>query len=393
MNSSPIPHGLSRQRPVFPLRQSLILAAFLSLVPGALAHRLSDACLHLTEDNKGAVEGRIDVALRDLAWILPMDEDGDRAVTWGELRRAELPLRELVRHHVRLRMASHDLPLQFEGLEVSDIAGDTCASLVFRTGSLGGAGALRLEYDLLFDVDPQHRGLLRFDHQGQTSTFVFSPDRRAVEFDLARPSGPAFGWIYFVTEGIHHIWIGTDHILFLLALLLPAVVLGPSQGTKVLEFRGVLAGVLKVVTAFTLAHSITLALATFRVVHLPSRWVETAIAASVAIAALNNLVPFFRDRGWCVAFGFGLIHGFGFASVLGDLDLPRAALARGLVGFNLGVELGQMTIVAIFLPVAYLLRDSWVYRRLSLQFGSACIMGTAVVWMAERAFGLQLPFL
>src|SRR5262249_30538281 len=104
------------------------------------------------------------------------------------------------------------------------------------------------------------------------------------------------------------------------------------------QFRGAFIAVVKIVTAFTLAHSITMSLAALGFVQLPSRLVESCIAASVAIAALNNIWPFFRERAWLIAFVFGLVHGFGFASVLRDLGLPRSSLALALVGFNLGVE-------------------------------------------------------
>ena len=108
------------------------------------------------------------------------------------------------------------------------------------------------------------------------------------------------------------------------------------------------------------------------------------------IAALNNIFPLFRERRWVMAFVFGLIHGFGFASVLTDLGLPQNALVLALVGFNLGVETGQLAIVAVFLPLAFLLRHSWFYRRLVLLGGSILIAILAAVWLAERAFDFKI---
>ena len=123
---------------------------------------------------------------------------------------------------------------------------------------------------------------------------------------------------------------------------------------------------------------------------MPTRFVESVIALSVALAALNNLWPVVAGRRWAVAFGFGLIHGFGFASVLADLGLPRGALLVSLVGFNLGVELGQLAIVGAFLPLAYWLRHTWLYRRMIFAGGSALIALIATIWMAERGLGLKL---
>jgi hypothetical protein len=148
--------------------------------------------------------------------------------------------------------------------------------------------------------------------------------------------------------------------------------------------------VLKIVTAFTLAHSITLSLATLGVVSLPTRWVESAIAASVVLAALNNVFAVVGGRRWIVAFAFGLIHGFGFASVLSDLGLAQTTLALALVGFNVGVEGGQLVIVAIFLPLAYELRRSRFYTWGVFIGGSLVIAALAGIWFAERAFLFKL---
>jgi hypothetical protein len=204
----------------------------------------------------------------------------------------------------------------------------------------------------------------------------------------------ASGWRQFgdyVRHGIWHIWIGFDHILFLLSLLLPAVLVYRDrqwQGRS--TFRAAALDVLKIVTAFTLAHSITLTLATLGMVALPSRLVESAIAASVVLAALNNLWPLFHGRRALVAFAFGLIHGFGFASVLLDLGLPKSALLLSLVGFNAGVELGQIAIVALFLPLAFLARNTVLYRRGILGAGSCMIALLALAWLAERGLDVKL---
>jgi hypothetical protein len=154
--------------------------------------------------------------------------------------------------------------------------------------------------------------------------------------------------------------------------------------------RGAFWGVFGIVTAFTVAHSITLTLAVLGVIELPSRLVESVIALSVVIAALNNLRPLVTRRLWMVAFGFGLVHGFGFASVLADLGLPRSALALALVGFNLGVEVGQLAIVVAFLPLAFALRRTTFYRRWVMVGGSLAIAALAATWFIERAFEVRL---
>jgi hypothetical protein len=156
------------------------------------------------------------------------------------------------------------------------------------------------------------------------------------------------------------------------------------------SFRAAFLDVVKVVTAFTLAHSITLSLAALGVVSLPSRWVESAIALSVVLAALNNIRPLVYQKRWVIAFCFGLIHGFGFASVLADLGLPQESLLIALVAFNLGVEVGQLAIVSAFLPIAFALRATALYQRVIVVFGSAAIALVALAWLVERAFNLKL---
>ena len=205
-------------------------------------------------------------------------------------------------------------------------------------------------------------------------------------------TGSALGQLVtYVHEGVWHIWLGFDHILFLLSLLLPAVLLrrdGVWQPAR--SFRASFVEVAKVVTAFTAAHSITLTLAALGLVVAAVALGESAIALSVVLAALNNVMPVVGSGRWIAAFAFGLLHGFGFAGALRDLGLPTEGLALSLAGFNLGVELGQLAIVAAFLPIAYAVRATVAYRRVVLAGGSAVIATIAAVWLAERALDVPL---
>jgi hypothetical protein len=249
---------------------------------------------------------------------------------------------------------------------------------------------LGVDYRLLFDLDPTHRGLLRLDVDGESRSAVLSPEQPAQRFDPARTSR----WntfTQFVGDGMHHIWIGYDHMLFLISLLLPAVLVRRGRAwTPAPSLRSALLGVLAVVTAFTLSHSITLTLAALDVIGLPSRLVESAIALSVLLAAINNIWPLVTRRGWVLAFSFGLVHGFGFASVLNDLGLPRGALALALAGFNIGVEIGQLTVVLAVVPLIYFVRQARFYRPGVLVGGSSAIALVAGVWFVGRALGLGL---
>jgi len=178
----------------------------------------------------------------------------------------------------------------------------------------------------------------------------------------------------FVAAGVHHIFIGPDHILFVIGLLL----LGGSVGR-----------ILKIVTAFTLAHSVTLALAAFQIVNPPSRLVEPLIALSIVYVGLENLrsKPGARDPRVLIAFGFGFVHGFGFASVLREFGLPREALAASLFAFNAGVEIGQACIVLAVLPLLALLRTRAPQLAPRVVFaGSVGVVLAGSYWFAQRVF-------
>jgi len=113
--------------------------------------------------------------------------------------------------------------------------------------------------------------------------------------------------------------------------------------------------------------------------------VESIIAFSVFVAAMNNLYPVISQKRWIVGFLFGLIHGFGFANVLSELELNSSALFTTLLGFNVGVELGQLAIVAVFMPIAYLLRNGWLYQKIIFKLGSVSIASIGLIWLFQRA--------
>jgi hypothetical protein len=264
------------------------------------------------------------------------------------------------------------------------------AVLEFEVDCLGQLAAIGINYTLFFDLDPQHRGLLRVKYQGATHTALLSPTQNMQKFELNQlKSSTAF--LQYLPEGIWHIWTSFDHILFLLSLLLPAVLYRQAKPWQsALRFRPVLIEVIKIVTAFTIAHSITLSLATLDVISFPSRWVESAIAASVILAALDNLYPLISNKLWLAAFSFDLIHGLSFANVLKDLGLPQNMLLLTLLAFNLGVEIGQLTLVSSFLSAAFWLRQTGWYRKLFVSLGSGLIAVIAFIWLLERSLNLRL---
>lgn len=368
-----------------------LLAAWLllGLAGAAQAHKPSDSYLTITQDERG-LSGRWDIALRDLDFAIGLDADGDGAITWGEVRAKHAEIASYAGARLALRADEQPCRLSVGAQMLEDHTDGTYSVLPLAITCAALPTQLSVGYTLFADTDPQHRGLLNLRAHGIARSAVLDPQAPAQRFDLAQ----ADRWAQFVDylrEGVWHIWIGFDHILFLLSLLLPAVMLWRARRWHpVDDFRVAFWDVFRIVTSFTVAHSITLSLAALHIVSLPSRLVESAIAASVVVAALNNLRPLVQGRRWVVAFAFGLVHGFGFASVLAELGLPSDSLVLALVGFNLGVEVGQLAIVALFLPLAFSLRRSTFYRRTVMAGGSVLIAGVAAVWFVERAFGLAL---
>jgi len=380
-------------------RLALLICALLSLLlapVAAFAHKPSDSYLTIRGDSGSAdFAVRWDIALRDLDYVLELDRDGNGQLTWGEVRTRADDITKYATGHLELSADGKACEWQTAGpMQLDHHSDGTYAvlSLQARCGNL--VNGLAMKYSLLFDVDPTHRGLVQWIAPGGLASqpLVFSKDSDRQALELKAPSA----WEtlrQYIVEGVWHIWLGYDHILFLLSLLLPAVLVREkSHWEPATSLKRSLIEVLKVVTAFTLAHSVTLSLAVLGFVSLPSRFVESTIAASIIFAALNNLRGSIEKKRWVMAFAFGLIHGFGFASALADLGLPKGALALALVGFNLGVEVGQMAIVSAFVPVAFWLRTTTFYRRWFMPIGSIVIALVALYWFAQRAFDFQGPF-
>ena len=360
-------------------------------MPPALAHKASDAYLTIRADATadGGYQGQWDIALRDLDAAIAIDGNGDRKLTWGEIRNARPRIENYAFSRLQIATAS-SCTLTPNDLLIDRHSDGHYAVLRFAMTCPQAADTARIDYRLMQGIDSTHRGLLQWVGAGGAVQSAVMIPGEARNISLLQPSR----WSQFkqyAWDGAHHIWIGYDHMLFLISLLLPAVLIRRRRNWIAAESgKAVALKVAGIVTAFTLAHSITLTLAALGFVQLPSRLVESAIALSVILAAINNVKPLVTDRTWAFAFGFGLLHGFGFASALADLGLPRDALALCLLAFNLGVEFGQMCVVAVLLPIAFLLRRSAFYRRVILVPGSLLIALLAFLWLIERVFDMRI---
>ena len=274
----------------------------------------------------------------------------------------------------RVAIETDGRPVTWTIEAVQPAAGQDAIAVTWRCDTGQAAGHLAVGARL-FPYDPSHQTFVTV-YEGDTVVWqdVLGRGRDRTEHFTGTRQGRLAVFRRFVGSGVHHIAIGPDHILFVIGLLLPG---------------GRLRRLLAIVTAFTIGHSVTLALATLSIVDPPARVVEPLIALSIVFVGADNLLAGARDRdvrAW-VALVFGLVHGFGFASVLRDVGLPGGALGVSLLAFNLGVELGQAVIVVVVASALNQLRH-WrpgLAARLA-QVGSALVLAAGAWWFVERVF-------
>jgi hypothetical protein len=360
------------------------LVLLLAMATTAQAHIASNGFLTLNVEGS-RLSGAVELAMRDAELAVGLDDSRDGRIAWGEVRAHQRDLELYMRRMLVIGAGATRCLEEFAAVEINERVDGNYVWLPF-TASCGSSQLTKLsvDYRLMRDIDPSHRGLMTIKAWGTTQTAVLHGQQSIA---LDHPSA----WLAvtgYLKTGVWHIWSGIDHLLFLLSLLLPAVLRRRDQHWEAVPLaKPAFLNILKVVTAFTVAHSVTLSLAAFDVLRLPSRLTESVIAASIIVAALNNIFPRVTEGRWRIAFAFGLLHGFGFASVLADMGLPPGARALSLVSFNLGVETGQLAVVLAVMPMAYAVRATRFYRQTVMQWGSSAIAGLAFVWLIQRAAG------
>lgn len=342
-----------------PLRR-LVLLALLAVASDVRAHQQG-----VSYSDVEIGEGRVRFDLALSTHDVPADADRDGVLTDDEVLAAYPMLRRLFERALLVQAGGTSCPLQLQDFTI-----EPEERIVFRLrGACPDALPVRVAVRVLMLMGPGGYNLAKIRAGGGFEERIFDRDHPEVTVGTA-PSLVATFRRFFVL-GVEHIATGYDHVLFLIALLLVG---------------GGLRGLVAIVTAFTIAHSVTLSLAVLDVVRLPSRLVESAIALSIAWVALENIV-FDRVRGrWRITFGFGLMHGFGFASILREMQLPREGLVASLLAFNLGVEAGQLVIVLLAYPLVALVQRS-PHRTLLIRVLSGAILVLALRWFIERAFG------
>ena len=356
-----------------------ILAVLFSLLPlqYAKAHDPGLSSLAIRQRTNG-LEATLTLAVRDASQVAELDANHDGTVTQVEFARSRWQLEAAVGGEVLIAADSKVRKAQFirshldqnNNVEVRLDFGATVFS------------SLEIQSKIIRSLPLGHRQYLEVQNSRGETTFEqllsAATDRATVEMPRTNASMAGFeivsSFTNFLTLGVKHILTGYDHLLFLLGLLVVA--------------RGFFSS-LSIITSFTIAHSITLAAATFNLAHIPSRIVEPLIAASIVYVGIENLlrsdVPKARQL---VTFGFGLIHGFGFASVLREMGIGAGTdgIALPLLSFNVGVELGQIMVAAVALPIIWKLRAKPVFIARWAPVCSAAVVLLGSFWYAERVW-------
>lgn len=368
----------------------------------ASAHsgRQSYVYLEIFDD---AIAGRVEYPIDDLNGVLGLDiPQDDGALEAAERERAAIEAYTSAHLSIGPSDGSTTWSYSFDDLEVLDIFPIGYVVLQFEVDQRFDPPprAFTVAYDGIIESDPARDAFLLIATDWGSGTFNneaneflrFTNDDVVHVVDLEDSSW----WKGFrgtVDLGVEHIRIGTDHIMFVMALVLPAVLIfarrpvdETAEWHPSRSFPASLWRVLKIATMFTIAHTITLALGGFGIVELPERLVETVIAISIALAALHNIHPIFPNKEWMLAFGFGLFHGFGFAGLLSELGLDRSNRFTSLLGFNLGVEIGQAAIIVMVIPTLFMLRRTRLYKPLVLVGGSLVLAVLSLLWASERVF-------
>lgn len=331
----------------------------------AQAHEISFSHIKLELNQPSQVQ--LEMPVKDLARQLG-NISPEQLLQAQNLAKFEPQIQKLLQKRLVLEVTGQ--PLALTSLKLQAIPNRKEIQAIWQLVPIQQSVVVRVS---LFPDNPLHKTFLDVYQQNKLEQqLIFDSKKTESTITIKQQSVWQVIW-NFLLEGIHHIFIGFDHILFITGLLL---------------LGGNLRQLFKIVSAFTLAHSVTLALATLHIFNPPARLVEITIAASIIVVGIHSLLKHKHDARTLFAFGFGLIHGFGFASVLGELDLPQAALGWSLLAFNGGVEIGQMCIVLLVAPIlAWLRRDHPHSATLTIRVASLAVIAAGAYWFVERVIG------
>ncbi|MEQ3640568.1 MAG: HupE/UreJ family protein [Alteromonas sp.] len=360
-----------------------------------MSHELSSGYLTLNQQEAGTFQGELLLKPEDIGQAANLDTNNDGKLLWSEVLANQQRAAAYIANALQIKQGSGKCPVSAATPTMRSISAESLIvyplSVSCQARSSGDASEdssqdsreISISYEGIFDISPTHKLLTTVNVQDETLTSVIAEDKRILTLTpkALSTSSQFFEMVY---QGIWHIFIGLDHILFLVATLL-TVNLARNERTwkKENKKRDIIKNTVILVSAFTLAHSITLTATALDIIMLDSRWVELGIAISVMLTALNNIFPVVFRLGF-LTFGFGLLHGMGFASVFAELNAQSNSLVMSVAAFNIGVEVGQLAIVSLLLPLLVLVRNWHVYAKTIMPIASSVIAIIALNWTLQR---------
>lgn len=366
------------------IRNIIILFALL-FVNNLVAHELSTTFVaaELSEDR--SLNGQVKLDVLDLKEVLTLDINADGELTWGELEASTDVIQNYISTGLRFFADTQQCMLNLNNqLELQELTGVTYLVLPFSS-KCPQMNQLSFEYSLLFDAAANHKAIFSLTVESEQHVFIVDDgnSRNSIDVSVNKSSSwSTFG--AFIYQGIFHILIGLDHILFLFTLLLTLCLYRQMNEWKDIQSKKVIIKkTLIIITSFTIAHSITLSGTALGIIPIMGSWIEVAIAASILFNVINNLFPMIKSLG-VITFIFGLIHGMGFAGALSEFGFTKEHQLLSVLGFNLGVEIGQLGLLVVFLPILLWLRKSNYYKWYGMQLLSLLIGGVAIYWILER---------
>lgn len=372
--------------------QRCLVFLFVALLSSSLtAHELSTTFISAELRDDGSLAGQLKLDILDLKEVVTLDIDGNGELTWGEIEASRDAIQNYVTNGLRFYAGTQQCMLNLNNqLELQELNSVTYlvqsfSSPLYSSEKCAGEEQLSFEYSLLFDAATNHKAIVSLRVASEEHVFIIDNEnsRNSINVELNESSSWSTFWA-FIYQGIFHILIGLDHILFLFTLLLTLCFYRHLGEWRSVDSKSVIIKkTLLIITSFTIAHSITLSGTALGIIPVMGSWIEIVIAASILFNVFNNLFPMIKNLS-VITFLFGLIHGMGFAGALSEFGFTQEHQLLSVLGFNLGVEIGQLGLLIIFLPILLCLRKSNFYRWYGMQLLSLLIGAVAIYWILER---------
>ena len=362
------------------------------------AHQFSTAHAKLEPNGTNQYQGYIAVSLEDLQQTLAIDPNNDGELKWQEVIDSMPVIQSYLTNHITVWQSPENRTTENNNTptitcltewsnapELSELYSEILLHIsvtITCPTNTEAISELNFKYSVFFDTLSDHKLLLSWLYNNNESYFIIDSNQQQVDLNFTSTS--VLNTIsFYLYQGVIHIWFGLDHVLFVLALILPFAWLKFRQGRFSSTQRLVLRDLVILITSFTLAHSITLTLTALNLLSIPSKWAEIGIAISVAFTAINIITQWVKKLG-VITFLFGLLHGMGFAGALSELGLSQTHKISSIVAFNLGVEIGQVAIIFLLYPMLSRLRRTQTLQYTLVPTLAVLIALMGGYWIIER---------